>query len=229
MNTPQYVDETLCRALGRQILVKVETANPLRCFKGRGADVLMSRFRPGQRVVCASTGNFGAAIAYAGRRHGVTVDVFAPADVNPVKRARMEAFGARVTPVGRDSAECQEAARSHAAATPGCVFIQDGVEDRDLLEAMGLAAQTLGLLLEPSGAAGLAAIQVHDLSGERLATVLTGSNLRPEHLTAVTAREPDSVGQGAARSSPQVAANSHDEGYPKEEDKSDDEARIRET
>jgi threonine dehydratase len=54
------------------------------------------------------------------------------------------------------------------------------VEDRDLLEAMGLAAQTLGLLLEPSGAAGLAAIQVHDLPGERLATVLTGSSLRPE-------------------------------------------------
>ena len=78
LNTPQYVDETLCRALGRQILVKVETANPLRCFKGRGTDMLMSRFRPGQRVVCASTGDFGAAIAYAGRRHGVTVDVFAP-------------------------------------------------------------------------------------------------------------------------------------------------------
>jgi len=247
----------------------------------------------GERVVCASTGNFGAAIAYAGRRHGVTVDVFAPADVNAVKRARMEAFGARVTPVGRDSAECQEAARSHAAATPGCVFIQDGedpaiaegagtigvellrsgpidtiilpvgdgaliagvacwikahspttlvvgvcahgapcmalswragrpvstersdtiaegievrspiaesvarlqvlvdemvlVEDRDLLEAMGLAAQTLGLLLEPSGAAGLAAIQVHDLPGERLATVLTGSNLRPACLAAYVA------------------------------------------
>lgn len=123
LNTTQYVDETLCRALGQQILVKVETANPLRCFKGRGADVLMSRFRPGQRIVCASTGNFGAAIAYAGRRHGVTVDVFAPANVNAVKRARMEAFGARVTSVGRDSAECQEAARSHAAATPGCVFI----------------------------------------------------------------------------------------------------------
>ena len=110
------------------------------------------------------------------------------------------------------------------------------VEDRDLLDAMGLAAQTLGLLFEPSGAAELAAIQVHDLPGERLATALTGSNLRPEHLTAVTAREPDSVGQGAARSSPQVAANSHDEGYPKEdegypkgEDKSDDEAHIRET
>ena len=48
------------------------------------------------------------------------------------------------------------------------------VDDSDLLEAMQLSAQTLGLLLEPSGAAGLAAIRVHNLPGDRLATVLTG-------------------------------------------------------
>ncbi|MNC98746.1 Pyridoxal-phosphate dependent enzyme [compost metagenome] len=47
------------------------------------------------------------------------------------------------------------------------------VDDSDLLQAMQLSAQTLGLLLEPSGAAELAAIQVHDLPGDRLATVLT--------------------------------------------------------
>jgi len=56
------------------------------------------------------------------------------------------------------------------------------VGDDDLFEAMRLAARTLGLLLEPSGAAGLAAIRVHDLPGDRLATVLTGSNLRPREL-----------------------------------------------
>jgi threonine dehydratase len=56
------------------------------------------------------------------------------------------------------------------------------VDDADLIEAMRLSARTLGLLLEPSGAAGLAAIQVHRPPGDRLATVLTGSNLRPEHL-----------------------------------------------
>jgi threonine dehydratase len=59
------------------------------------------------------------------------------------------------------------------------------VDDSDLLDAMQLAAQTLGLLLEPSAAAGLAAIRVRDLPGDRLATVLTGSNLRPEHLRAL--------------------------------------------
>ena len=68
-------------------------------------------------------------------------------------------------------------------AARGAVIVL--VDDDDLLQAMQLSVETLGLLLEPSGAAGLAAIRVHDLTGDRLATVLTGSNLRPEHLRAL--------------------------------------------
>jgi threonine dehydratase len=56
------------------------------------------------------------------------------------------------------------------------------VDDASLLDAMRLAADALGLLLEPSGAAGLAALRDHDLPGQRVTTVLTGSNVRPEHL-----------------------------------------------
>jgi threonine dehydratase len=50
---------------------------------------------------------------------------------------------------------------------------------------MQIVARTLGLLVEPAGAAGLAAIRAHPLPGELVATVLTGSNLRPEHLRSV--------------------------------------------
>jgi len=56
------------------------------------------------------------------------------------------------------------------------------VEDSQLLEAMRLAISTLGIILEPSGAAGLAAIRAHDLPGDRLATVLTGGNAHPDLL-----------------------------------------------
>jgi threonine dehydratase len=63
------------------------------------------------------------------------------------------------------------------------------VDDESLTMAMRVAARTLGLLLEPSGAAGLAAIRTHDLPGARIATVLTGSNLRPEDLRLL-GREP---------------------------------------
>jgi threonine dehydratase len=288
LNSPQYADDPLGAALGRNVVVKVETVNPLRSFKGRGADFLMGRLSAGSRVVCSSTGNFGQAVAYAGQRRGMAVEVFVPENVNPVKLARMRSFGARVTAVGADSAASEAAARDHVAATSGCLYIEDGrepaiaegaatigvellpagpfdtivlpvgdgalisgvacwfkhhapqtrivgvcargapcmamswrarkpvstersntiaegievrvpvpesvarlvdlvddivlVDDSDLLGAMQLSAQALGLLLEPAGAAGLAAIQVHDLPGDRLATVLTGSNLRPEHL-----------------------------------------------
>ena len=41
LHTPQYADAQLSAALGRDVVVKVETANPLRSFKGRGADFFM--------------------------------------------------------------------------------------------------------------------------------------------------------------------------------------------
>ena len=292
LNTPQYADEQLNAALARNLVVKVETANPLRSFKGRGADFFMGQVDPGATVVCSSTGNFGQAMAYAGRRRGIAVEVFVPENVNPVKLARMRAFGARVTPVGADSAASEAVARDYVAGRKGCVYVEDGkemaiaegagtigveliqagpfdavvlpvgdgalitgvarwikdcapqtriigvcasgapcmalswragkpvstersdtiaegievrvpvpesvvrlvalvddmvlVDDSDLLEAMQLSVRTLGLLLEPSAAAGLAAIRVHNLPGERLATVLTGSNLRAEHLRGLS-------------------------------------------
>src|SRR5687768_13016590 len=83
LNTPQYADEQLNAALGRNIVVKVETANPLRSFKGRGADFLMGHVGTGPTVVCSSTGNFGQAMAYAGGRRDIPVEVFVPENVNP--------------------------------------------------------------------------------------------------------------------------------------------------
>jgi|HubBroStandDraft_2_1064218.scaffolds.fasta_scaffold454624_2 threonine dehydratase len=38
LSSPQFVCEPLSEALGLRLLVKVQTLNPVRCFKGRGAD-----------------------------------------------------------------------------------------------------------------------------------------------------------------------------------------------
>lgn len=54
------------------------------------------------------------------------------------------------------------------------------VSDAQMLDAMRLAASTLGLLLEPAGAAGLAAIRAHKIAGDQIATILTGSNIHPD-------------------------------------------------
>ena len=45
---------------------------------------------------------------------------------------------------------------------------------------MALIADTLGVLVEPSGAAGVAAVQRHSVPGERIAVLLTGAAERPD-------------------------------------------------
>lgn len=57
------------------------------------------------------------------------------------------------------------------------------VQEESLLAAMKLGHQHLGLVLEPSGAAGLAALLEHPgFRGQRVATVLCGGNLSPQQM-----------------------------------------------
>jgi len=313
LHSPQYEDDTLNSALGRRTLIKVETANPIRSFKGRGADFFARSLDPKQKIVCASAGNFGQAMAYVGRSRRIPVQVFVAHDVNPAKAERMRSLGAKVTVCDGDFDVAKENARQMAADHPECIFVEDGhedaisegagsiavellaagaidavivplgdgalingigawtkhrspgtrvigvcpeatpgmlhawreargmlnvappaahradsaastssptdnsrnnpattiadgievrvpvqksveimkdlvdeivlVSDDELIQAMRLSLSALGLLLEPSGAAGLAAIQRHQLPGERLATILTGSNIHPQILS----------------------------------------------
>jgi threonine dehydratase len=59
------------------------------------------------------------------------------------------------------------------------------VDDEDLLTAMALIADTIGVLVEPSGAAGVAAVQRHSVPGERIAVILTGAWDRRDWSAAV--------------------------------------------
>jgi threonine dehydratase len=56
------------------------------------------------------------------------------------------------------------------------------VSDRDILEAVQAAHEHLGLVIEPAGAAGLAAIATarNRYRGRNVATILCGSNLSPD-------------------------------------------------
>lgn len=279
LGTPQYSDEQLNERLGRRVLVKIETLNPLRSFKGRGAGYFAAGLRPGTTVVCGTSGNFGQAVAFAARKHGLRAEVFVSADISPVKLRRMRALGARVRQV---DGEAKDAAAAFAAESPDRVFMVDGrdpaiaegagtigmelakekgidtvvlpvgdgaliagvafwlkaqapdirivavgatsapamseswragesitvdranafaagisirtpepasvrrlrslvddfvlVDDDDLRAAMRLGAETLGVLPEPAGAAGLAALTRHDIPGDLAATVITGAN-----------------------------------------------------
>jgi threonine dehydratase len=142
--TPQFADDGLAELVGAEIVVKVETLNPIRSFKGRGADYLMRDLAAGQAVVCASAGNFGQAMAYAGRVRGIPVRVFAATTANPAKVARMRQLGATVELTGTDFDEAKDAARTYARERPECLFVEDGDEPR-IAEGAG----TIGVELAP--------------------------------------------------------------------------------
>ena len=54
LDTPQFVSDQLSAELGREIVVKIETLNPIGSFKGRGTSVLARKLDPTRTWVCAT-------------------------------------------------------------------------------------------------------------------------------------------------------------------------------
>jgi threonine dehydratase len=292
LNTPQFPDPLLSEALGREIVVKLENVSPIGSFKGRGADYFVSGLeRRDERLVTATAGNWGIGLAWAGRRHGHGVEIFAGPAAQPGKLGRMRALGANVTSVDGGPDDVHAATVAFAEGEPGSRLVSDGepaavaeghgtigiellragtvdavfvqvgdgalicgiarwvkaqspetrvvgvcasgapamklstdaghpvrsgppntiagglaisepiaasferlqalvddvvlVDDDDLRAAMALIADTIGVLVEPSGAAGVAAVRRHAVPGERIAVVLTGAWDRPSWTKAL--------------------------------------------
>lgn len=144
LNSPQYECDALNDAVGCRVTLKVETANPIRSFKGRGADFFLQQAiargdaRP---IVCASAGNFGQALAYAGRTRGRNIVVYAALSANPLKVDRMRSLGADVRLAGHDFDAAKAEART-AAADEGAWFVEDGLEP-EISEGAGSIAVEL--------------------------------------------------------------------------------------
>src|SRR5436309_3910871 len=79
LDTPLYPCDALGRQLGCTVSIKLETANPVRSFKGRGTELVASLLteQGGVAAVCASAGNLGWALSWSGRRRGLDVTVVA--------------------------------------------------------------------------------------------------------------------------------------------------------
>jgi threonine dehydratase len=152
--SPQYVHDGLSARLGVPVIVKVETVNPIRSFKGRGTWVVIEALvaegavGPDRPIVCASAGNFGQGIAFAAGARGVRSVVFAATTANRGKLARMRALGAEVHEVGADFDAAVAAARAHAAET-GALMLVDGEDAR-----IATGAATMALELTEAAEAG---------------------------------------------------------------------------
>ncbi|MEU4215187.1 pyridoxal-phosphate dependent enzyme [Actinoplanes sp. NPDC026623] len=143
LDTPLYRCESLGRALGCTLDIKLETANPVRSFKGRGAEVVAGLLADGggRALVCASAGNLGQALAWSGRRHGLDVTVVASRAATPVKLDRIRGLGAELELVDGDI----EVARERAASIAGRRGIRLVEDSLDVETCEGAA--TIGLEL----------------------------------------------------------------------------------
>jgi threonine dehydratase len=139
LHTPQWFCEPLSEELGVRIALKAEVLNPIRSFKGRGADWLVQGVPPGTALMCASAGNFGQAMAYACRSYGVPLMVYAAETANPLKIERMRAMGAQVVLHGEDFDAAKAEAR-RVAERDGVRFVEDS-RDPEPTEGAG----TMGL------------------------------------------------------------------------------------
>lgn len=144
LDTPQFESEPLSAALGTRLTLKVETLNPIRSFKGRGADFFVRenlRDLAGIDLVCATAGNFGQAMAYACRTQKRSVVIYCAESANPLKVGRMRALGAEVRQVGDNFDSAKEAAKKFCAET-GARFVEDGLD-----VAISEGAGTIGVEL----------------------------------------------------------------------------------
>jgi threonine dehydratase len=130
------------------VWLKREDEHELGAFKWRGALAVLEEKRP-DVVVTASTGNHGAATAWAARRTGARAIVFVPHGAARTKVALIEAQGAELRVEGEDMDEAKAAARAHAAET-GAFFFEDGAEPAQFDGYAAIGHELLDDLAEPA-------------------------------------------------------------------------------
>lgn len=138
---------------GRAVFLKREDVHELGAFKWRGALPTLEAYRATgvSSVVTASTGNHGAATAWAARELGLRAVVFAPENASAVKLALIERYGAEVRLTGRDFDESKDAAQRFAEDA-GLPLFEDGAELTQYEGYGAIADELLQQLEERPGA-----------------------------------------------------------------------------
>ena len=115
--TPLARAPSLSQAWGAEVYLKLENTQVTGSFKARGAMNRLLATPVSQRalgVLAASTGNHGAAVAYAARQLNVPCTVFVPGDASEVKLAAIRSWGAAIEVHGEDCVDAEKAARTEA-------------------------------------------------------------------------------------------------------------------
>jgi threonine dehydratase len=138
---------------GRDLYLKREDAHELGAFKWRGALPVLEGYRAAgaDAVVTASTGNHGAATAWAAKRLGLEAVVFVPEQASETKLARIAELGAELRRAGADMDEAKELGRAEAERR-GLPFFEDGAEPAQYEGYAEIGDEILDQLDEPPAA-----------------------------------------------------------------------------
>ncbi len=154
-------DSLDARLAGIPVVLKLELLQHAGSFKPRGAfnRLLSLPVRP-ERVIAASGGNHGAAVAFAARALGVTAEIFVPATTPVAKLARIASYGAQVVRVGEAYADALAASRARQVET-GALEVH-AYDHADVLAGQGtvgrefeMGAPDLTHVLVATGGGGL--------------------------------------------------------------------------
>lgn len=165
VRTPVLRNDRLDARAGAQLFFKCEGLQRIGAFKFRGAcNAVMALDDPAAAagVLTHSSGNHGAALGEAARLRGIPAHVIVPDGASPVKRANIEATGARLHACAPTLAAREETAARIQQET-GARLVHP-YEDFHVIAGQGTAMcelhdeqPGLDIVLAPIGGGGLAA------------------------------------------------------------------------
>ena len=153
-----FTDKARC-----YVHIKIESIQPIRAFKVRGALTKVMRLHPEERsagVITASAGNHGQGVAYAAAAFNIPATVYVPETANQLKVEAIRRLGAQVVPAGRNYNDAYLEAMRHTEKG-GATFVH-AFDDPDVIAGQGTIAvellrdlEDVDTVLVPIGGGGL--------------------------------------------------------------------------
>jgi len=176
LRTPVLSNPALDEVVGAQLFFKCENLQRVAAFKARGACNAVLSLSPaeaGQGVVTHSSGNHGAALAWAARSRGIPAWIVMPSNAAQVKQDAVRGFGGTIR-FSEPTVAAREAACAAVEAETGATLIHP-YNDWRVIAGQGTAAlelledqPDLDAVIAPLGGGGL-------LSG----TAIAAKGVRP--------------------------------------------------
>ena len=198
--------------------LKLESVQPIRAFKVRGALNKLVRMSPERRaagVITASAGNHGLGVAYAAAQFNVEATVYVPLAANRLKVEAIKRLGARVVAAGETYHDAFVVASAEQKRT-GATFVH-AYNDPVVVAGQGTVAlemlaqlQVFDTVVVPIGGGGLIGgismyLKARNPSVRVIGVEPTGADAMRRSLEAgriVTLDRVNTIADGLAASSP---------------------------